>query len=67
MAWEIGKVLQAEPVAMGGEIAGGRKKRTAIWGMHASPLKDEGQVLDEMAEEQLLELEQQGLEILRRQ
>jgi len=52
------QVLKADPVVTGVEIGSGKKQKTSQWGVSAHPLKTESTVLDEMAEEQLLAMEQ---------
>ncbi len=64
MAWDIGQVINANQVALGVEVATGKKRRTATWGMYANPLKTEGQILDEMAEESIEDMESRVLQSL---
>lgn len=58
---DVTKVLKAEVVALGMEVAGGRKSRTPEWGKTANPTEPMTTVLDDMSDERLVEMEQQVL------
>lgn len=62
---DVTKVLRAESVALGMEVAGGRKSRTAEWGKAANPTLPMSNVLDDMSDERLAEMEQQVLTNMR--
>lgn len=62
---DVTKVLQAEVVALGTEVAAGRKSRTAEWGKATNPTLPMSSVLDEMSDERLAEMEQQVLNSMR--
>lgn len=58
-------MLKAETVALGMEVAGGRKARTAEWGKAANPTLPMSNVLDDMSDERLNDMEQQVLNSMR--
>jgi len=57
-------VLKAEAVAVGTEVATQRKQRTAEWGRAANPTQPMATVMDNLADERLLDMESQVMQTL---